>query len=177
MDLGNKIILSELHAFGNELPERMVDQHASIREFSHILRGVGGFAFAIAQALLAVGFAFQSGADSALHFDSLAALGRQSEFAERESRAMSAAFAAITIAALVGGAVASQSLRLAYLLSAAGALFAGALTYRFVEPPRHTVEPVPQRQLRSAIMHLRTPPLRWLFVFTIVMAVLNHVPY
>ena len=41
---------------------------------------------AIAQVLLAAGFAFNSGTDTSFHFDSLVAVGREDEFADREER-------------------------------------------------------------------------------------------
>ena len=74
---------------------------------------------AIGQALLAAGMAFQSGTDSALHYDSLAALGREHEFADRESRALGAAFGAVAAAAVIGGLAGGVSLTVPYVLSAA----------------------------------------------------------
>jgi len=49
--------------------------------------GAGFWWFAAGQFLLAVGMAMQSGTDTAFHYDSLKALGRESEYAGREARA------------------------------------------------------------------------------------------
>lgn len=143
--------------------------------------------FAAAQLCLAVGLAFNSGTDTSFHYDSLAALGREREFAAREARVARVSFLAGAVAALAGGAAGAFELRLAYGLSllAAAALF--VLVLSFVEPSAGEEGRSGQGavavaasflpQLRRCVGHLRQPALLWLFVFAVLMTVLNHVPY
>jgi len=143
----------------------------------------GGFAvFAAAQGLLAAGFAFNSGTDTAFHHDSLALLGRASEYDRREARAARLSFIAGACAALLGGAAATIDLRLAYLLSAVAALVGVGVLVACIEPADH--EPAeagkPQRfvaQLVRCVGYLGRPRLAWLFAFAVLMVALNHVPY
>ena len=81
--------------------------------------------FAAAQILLAGGIAFNSGTDTALHYDTLAALNRKAEYGEREARVAGWSFRLSGIAAPAGGLGAALDLRIAYALSLAGALASG----------------------------------------------------
>lgn len=142
----------------------------------------GFLALAVAEALLAVGFAFNSGTDAALHFDSLEALGRVEEFASRESRLVRIDLTATALAAVAGGAVAALSLGFAYLLSAVLSATALVAALRFAEPPRHRTGHAGGARgflvaVRGCVGSLRTPSLAWLFGFGVLMTVLNHVPY
>jgi MFS family permease len=73
--------------------------------------------FALAQAFLAVGLVFNSGTDTSLHYDSLASLGREAEFGDREAVVAKDSILAGGLAAVIGGAVGIIDLRYAYLLS------------------------------------------------------------
>jgi len=137
--------------------------------------------FALAQILLAVGMAFNSGTDTSLLYDSLAALDRGEEIGRQEARAYTAHYIALAAAALVGGLAAGFDLRIPYLLSAAGALGALLVAWRFVEPP-HRMESAeaalaPHRQLGACLRRLEDPVLRWIFVFAVGMTIFNHVPH
>ena len=142
---------------------------------------------AIAQVFLAAGLAFNSGTDTSFHFDSLAALGKEAEFGAREAVASRNSFLAGAIAAVAGGAVAVLDLRLAYALSAVGAVAMLVMVWRFTEPvePAEPVDPDHEpttsrgfvRQLASCALYMRQGSLRWLFVFALCMTVLNHIPY
>jgi len=57
---------------------------------------------ALGQFFLAAGIASQSGTDTALHYESLAACGRENEYGQREAHAERMSFAANASAALVG---------------------------------------------------------------------------
>lgn len=139
--------------------------------------GAGFAAFAVAQALLAVGVAFNSGTDSALLYDSLCALDRGDEVGGIEARAYSNQFLALAFASLVGGILSGFDLRVAYALTAVGALLTFAVTIAFEEPPRAEAAPPPWAALREAGARLADPVLRWLFLFVVAMTVFNHVPY
>lgn len=145
----------------------------------------GSFAvFAAAQILLGVGLSFASGTDTALHFDSLSALGRADEYPAREARAARNALLGGAIAALLGGVAGVFELRYAYALSLGGAVMVLALVSMMVEPPaeeeREQTMMAPGNfagQLRRCISHLSNPLLRWMFAFAVLMTVINHIPY
>jgi MFS family permease len=140
----------------------------------------GGFVeFAIAQVLLAGGISFNSGTDTSFHYDSLAALGRQSEYEDREAVVARNALAATGVAALLGGLAASVEIRWAYGLSAITAGAAVALVFTFREPHHEDDDKAAAflAQMGSCLAHLRRPALRWLFGFAVLAVVLNHVPY
>ncbi len=137
-------------------------------------------AFAVAQVLLAAGLAFNSGTDTSLHFDSLAALGREGEFDAREAAVARNSILASGLAALVGGAVGVFDLRYAYLLSGLAALASFAIVLVMREPISHKQIPVtegPVRQIKACGRLLHNPLLAWVFAFYVLMTVLNHVPY
>lgn len=138
--------------------------------------------FAAAQVLLAGGIAFNSGTNTALHYDSLARLGRADEFDEREAKVSQWAFRGSGFAALLGGLGAAFDLRIAYALSLAGALAALGLTLAMVEPNRHGPDHRMSirdffAQVGRALLELRQPALCWLSAYGLLMIVLNHLPY
>ncbi len=138
--------------------------------------------FALAQVLLAAGFAFNSGTDTALHFDSLAALGRPAEYGPREARASRLAFLSGALGAVAGGAAASFALRAAYALSFLSALSVLLIVLAMREPHPPSDSPRPPtprflRQLGDCLAQLRRPALAWLFAFAVAMTVLIHIPY
>lgn len=135
--------------------------------------------FLAAQIFKASGHALNSGADSALLFDTLRELGRESEVGLLEGRALAWALSTTALAALVGGLTAGFDLRLAWALSALGSACAGLVAFRFTEPlsPDGASLVPPTAPLHRVAAHLRQPELRWLFVFAVGMVVLNHVPY
>jgi len=135
---------------------------------------------AVAQALLALGLAFRSGTDEALHYDTLSALGRKGEFAGREAVIASWTFRGAAGAAVLGGAVAAWRLEAPYALSFVGAVATLGVAIAFREPD---VEG--RRQAAGFVAHLRecrarlghSARLRWLFAFAVAAVVLNHIPY
>ena len=138
--------------------------------------------FAAGQIFLAIGMAFNSGTNTALHYDTLARLGRTREYDVREARVAHLAFLGSGIAALLGGVVAIFDLRNAYALSLAGGLAALALAVAMKEPSLQTNNrklalPAFFRQIIRALRELRQPALRWLSAYVVIMIVLNHIPY
>ena len=141
----------------------------------------GSFAvFAMAQILLASGIAMQSGTDTAFHYDSLSALGREAEYAEREAKAEQRGLLSLALATLGGGALAVVDLRLAYALSLCGALAMLALVWRFNEPV-HAGQ-ADERQsfavvLISCLARLRDPVLAWLFAILVIFYAMAHIVF
>ena len=136
--------------------------------------------FAVAQVALAGGISFQSGTGTSFHYDSLASIGREEDYEEREGIVTRNSLAATALAAFVGGAAASLDLRFAYLLSGLAALGALTITVSFREPTRSDEEALPAgfgRQLVDVLGQLRRPALLWLFGYAVAMTLLNHVPY
>lgn len=144
---------------------------------------------AAAQVLLAAGISFNSGTDTSFHYDALASLDRAEEYGDREARAARNALTATSAAALAGGAAAALDLRLAYALSAVGALGAFVVAWQFTEPEVQTdastakngggpAEPLRfDRQVLACLGELKRPALAWLFGFAVFATVVNHLPY
>lgn len=122
------------------------------------------------QVLLAAAMALGSGTDSALHADTLLALDRIGELAQREARARAAAMAALAMSAAIGGLMGMGSLSAPYVGSAVSGGLAAALALAFVEPPRLPPSPTAQPPHRD-----RT--LLWLLGVSTLFTVLVHVPY
>jgi MFS family permease len=137
--------------------------------------------FVAAQIFLAGGIAFNSGTDTSFHYDSLASLGRENEYAKREAVAARNGLMASGAAALAGGAAGLIALKNAYAVSLVAALVGVWVVLRFVEPPTHEKDSEPGlglvRQIGSCLGLLRGGALAWLFGFAVLMTVLNHVPY
>ncbi|MBT3784437.1 MFS transporter [bacterium] len=130
------------------------------------------------QVLLAAGLAFNSGTDTSLHYDSLAASGRRSEYAQREGIVARNGLFIGAFAALVGGLAGAYSLRIAYglsILSALGALLAVLLMR---EPSRaECAHPEFLGQLKDCLSYLKKKPIAWIFSLVVLMTILNHIPY
>jgi len=137
-------------------------------------------AFATAQMVLALGYAFRSGTDTSFHFDSLAALGREAEFGAREARIQRGAYFAVGGSAVVGGTVALIDLRLAYAVQALVTAGALAIALALREPPR-SEEGFAQTsffgQLRDCLAYARTPFLAWVFAYVVLKTTTEHVPW
>lgn len=137
--------------------------------------------FILAQIALAVGLAFNSGTDTSLHYESLSQLGKEDEFDNREAKAAQYSFIAAALAAVLGGASAVVDLRYAYALSAIAAVVALSVVVAMREPQKHDETTLSAagfvRQLVSCVVFLRRPALCWLFLYFVIMVVLNHVPY
>ncbi len=135
--------------------------------------------FAIAQVLLAGAIAFQSGSDNSLLYDSLVVTGRENEYAAHEAKAQQYNMLSLAISVLIGGALGTINLKLAYTAALAAAIVTLLVCYRFSEPDRvdssetHSFLP----QLHAAAGALKQPALLWILVFYIVGYSLQHIPY
>jgi uncharacterized transporter YbjL len=92
--------------------------------------------FAIAQVLLAGAIAFQSGSDNSLLYDSLVVAGRENEYAAHEAKAQQYNMLSLAISVLIGGALGTINLKLAYTAALAAAIVTLLVCYRFSEPDR-----------------------------------------
>ncbi len=66
-------------------PTLIISSTALLAAYVLFFFGSTFIVFAAAQALLAMGIAFNSGTDASFHYDSLVALGREDEFDQREA--------------------------------------------------------------------------------------------
>ncbi|MCH2077864.1 MAG: MFS transporter [Rhodobacteraceae bacterium] len=133
--------------------------------------------FAFAQVLLGACFAFASGTDSALLYESLAAEGREDEVERHELSAWRFTFGALMTSALVGGLAAWIDFAIAYVLTAAA--FAGMclVAVNLREPPherRRTGAREDWKALRDAF---RTPALVWLFILFAAIHIFGHIGF
>jgi hypothetical protein len=154
---------------------------ALIGSYSCFIVGAGFWWFAAGQFLLAAGIAMQSGTDTAFHYDSLKALGRESEYARREASAEQWGLIMLALATLCGGLLGLIDLRLAYVFSLISATAMALLVWRFTEP-KHADETTALPQsfisvVSSCIHRLRDPLLGWIFLVVIVLYALAHIVY
>lgn len=135
---------------------------------------------ALGQCLLAAGSACRSGTDTALHYESLAALSRADEYGDREALAGRIGFFATSVAALAGGILGSVDLAWPYWYSLMAASITLVVVYLLVEPG-HQIKPSARVgfivQLGQVIRYWRNPTLAWLFAYFVVMYAIVHVPY
>ena len=94
--------------------------------------------FVFGDVLLGIGVAFVSGTDMTLLFDTLKALGRETEFAPYQGRFVFYGQLSEAGAALIGGWLGGISIRLPLYVYSVQILFAAMLAFRLVEPPRET---------------------------------------
>ena len=93
-------------------------------------------AFLLGYALWNTSFAFVSGADTALLYDSLKADGRESEAAKQSGRSLAIQQASQGIAALAGAALATVDITLCFTLCGVAAVASAGLILTVKEPPR-----------------------------------------
>ncbi len=162
-------------------PTLLAGAAALVGAYACFILGDGFWWFAAGQFLLAAGIAFQSGTDTALHYDSLKGLGREREYAGREASAEQAGLIMLALATLAGGALGMIDLRLAYAYALISALVKAALVWHFVEP-RHAGETsAPAEGFTTVVLgclaRLRDPLLGWIFVMVVVLYALAHIVF
>ncbi len=131
---------------------------------------------AIGQFVLAAKFSLKSGSDNSLLFDTLQALNKTSEYAEREANANRYSMLAFAVAALLGGLTGTVNLTIPYYLSALGAFATLIICFKFSEPAANESAQPFLRQLVTCINRLKQPQLLWLFAFFVFAYSLMHVP-
>lgn len=117
----------------------MISATSLVFAHSLFLVGEGFTVFAMGQFMLAAGIAFQSGTDTALHYDSLVAVGRESEYEVREARAEKFGLSSLAVATLLGGVLGSVDLRSAYILCLLGGFGTLLIVWNLTEP-KHSLQ-------------------------------------
>ena len=138
----------------------------------------GFAAFAAAQTLLAVHFAFRSGTSAAWHFELLESEGRAHEFPEREAQLARHGFWVRAACGLSGGAVGIWMLGGAYALSCLAAVAVLALLFVSREVPVSAPHASPfLHGIGRSLARLRNPWLAWIFATVVLRTTLDHIPY
>lgn len=136
--------------------------------------------FASAQLFMAVGFAFSSGTDTAFHYESLDGLNRQSEYGEREAKALKFSFIAGAVGAVIGGMIAVVNLKWIYGASFIAAFSSLILVWKMTEPPK-TVKSAPPTSMGKLVYDSFNKAwdkrFRFFTLYTLAMTVLLHFPY
>lgn len=133
--------------------------------------------FIVAQISMALGFSFNSGSDTAFHLDSLESLEKQKEYSYRESRVSGIGFFIGGITALFGGFIGVFNLKLPYIAALLSAFLMVVISFFMSEPTSHKKAPHFFKQLRFCILKACSPFLGVLFLYVILMTILNHIPY
>ncbi len=138
-------------------------------------------AFALAQIFLAIGLSFNSGTDTSMHYDALAALNRDHEFGSREAYVSKLTFYAGALGAICGGLAGLYDPRMAYLLAVMASAVAFVIVVYMTEPVSIERRLVPQEgflpQIRRIIHRISHPIVCYVFAFYVLMTILNHIPY
>jgi predicted MFS family arabinose efflux permease len=131
--------------------------------------------FLAGEIILALGMTFTSGADAALLFDTLSALGRRDEFQRHEGRARAVQMVAVAVCSVVGGVVGAHSTRATLWMSAAGSVVALVFAGLLVVPA--STKPAAERPasalslLADTLRFLRKHRLvRWYVMFSAVLS-------
>lgn len=134
--------------------------------------------FVLAQVFLAGGFAAASGTDTALHFESLKKLGKESEYGDREARSMKFVFISGAIAALLGGLLAVGHLRWIYAASFIASMISAIIILTMVEPEKNSTQKITlSRQVVALVKKSWSRRFRFFTFYTLAMTILVHLPY
>ncbi len=129
---------------------------------------------ALGQVLMAIGYAFLSGTDVTFHFDSLEALGHESEFERREALIRRNGMLVRAVSVIAGGAMGMVSLRLPYAAGFVAAAFLGVVTLGLKEPPRHAERGSFGADLSAVVRLFRIRLLGWILVYVVSEIILQH---
>ena len=110
----------------------------------------GFWPFVVVELLLAVGASFVSGADSAMLYDSLLALGRKGEYTKSQGRMSAFGNFSEGIAGILGGLLATISLRTPFFVEAVTLSAAVPFALTLVEPKQHEYE-IPEGNLKNIL--------------------------
>ncbi|MEM1375259.1 MAG: MFS transporter [Pseudomonadota bacterium] len=133
--------------------------------------------FALAQILLGASFAFASGTDTALLYESLAREGREAEVERHELRAWRAAFGGLLASALLGGLAARIDFALAYILTTGSFLAMLAIALFFEEPPHDRTMTSARGDWAALRSAFQMPVLIWLFVLFAAVHIFGHLGF
>lgn len=122
---------------------------------------------------------FQSGADTAILYDSLKLVGREDDFQKINSRLWALTSLAVLIAILIGAPIASAtSLSFPIVLSAGIALLAVPVAFSMHEPkvPHEFHEAYPLMVLNGVRESWRQPPVRYIILFSGILFAATFTP-
>lgn len=142
--------------------------------------GTSFHTFALAQAFMAIGFAFSSGTDTAFHYESLSEIGKQDEFGKREAKALRFSFVAGAVGALVGGALAVYDLKFIYGASFLTAIISFMILIKMKEPRKLEKTTLPVSMSLNVYKLLKKSwdkRFRFFTIYTVAMTVMIHLPY
>ncbi len=131
----------------------------------------GFWQFVIAETIMGVGQSLVSGADSAMLYDSLAAKRLSSKYSRLEGRITSLGNFGEALAGILGGLLATISLRTPFIVQACVAFIAVPASLSLVEPPVHTERRKPGIRDVLGIVHntvIADRKLRWNTLFSSV---------
>ncbi len=134
----------------------------------------------LAEFQLGISYAFISGADSALLFETLRAAGREEEYLRHDGRMTAWAQGGEAAGAVGAGVLYAWFPLLPFLLQVLVWVAAWLLCRRLHEAPAHTLKPVPShlgeawRIARKALFD--APPLRWTVLFGAVLGLASFFP-
>ena len=133
----------------------------------------------IAQLFLAGGMSFLSGTDTAFYYESLKVANLDNQYINLEAKVQTLKQIASAVAVLLGGFMGSISLQLGYQLSFIFVVPALIISWRFTEPNNLTLENKTNflNQLKLVVNEVKKPELKWIFIFSINLFILAHVPY
>lgn len=133
----------------------------------------------IGQFFVSAGYAFISGTDVSFHYDSLEALGRETEYAQRQAKVAALSYSARAVSAVIGGLLGYVDLRLAFVGALVLALAQMSVTWAFREPVVDGAIPADAllRQIRSCLSYLHDGFMAWIFFYGIALVVLEHVAF
>lgn len=121
-----------------------------------------------AEVVMGIGYAFVSGADSALLYDSLVEMGEADTYKKREGRMLSVTTFAEAVASIFGGLLAAGALRAPVIAQACIVFFLIPLAYTLVEPrARASSEESKLWSMRRTVAYVlkHNAPLRWLIIY------------
>ena len=131
----------------------------------------------LGESLFAIGTALRSGVDSALLYDGLTSRGAGERYARAEGRGQATAAIGSALAAIVGGALASVDVRLAYYATILTMLAAAACASTLAGGEVTRARRMPPLQLikASARAASNNPHIRWVLALAIFAVVFSHV--
>lgn len=133
---------------------------------------------AVGQIFLAAAISFRSGTDTSFYYESLAEINKEEEYGQREATVQSWIQIASAFAVLLGGFIGAISLNWPYYVSAFIVLPALIICFYFTEPGIADKDSTPFfKQLYICFEYLKRPQLLWLFIFSILMYAMTHIPY
>lgn len=146
---------------------------------------IGGsfWLLAMGQLFLSLGFSFISGTDTALHYALLSGLKKENEYGPREAKLGFWGFLISSLSAVLGGLLATWgAYQLAYLLSLVFAMLYVLGIYMLIDPEHDCPKRVPPPDFAQQIKRIfitsgRDSYLLFLFVFSVGLIMLNHIPY